>query len=151
MLFIGFPDSWLKTLNWWMAHRLKQNTCAPVIELFTLSHARMQLSLSGTVLSNSLAPFSSLNDSVSDYWAISIFTPSFALLPPSSLCSGKSQFQSSQSQPPRLNERNGRILGYYIRYGQLGSETLSKKTIRDTENLQVGNSTNCHLFLYLAP
>ena len=41
------------------------------------------------------------------------------------------------SQPPRLNERNGQILGYYIRYGQLGSETLSKKTIRDTENLQV--------------
>ena len=43
----------------------------------------------------------------------------------------------AQSQPPRLNERNGQILGYYIRYGQLGSETLSKKTIRDTENLQV--------------
>ena len=37
-----------------------------------------------------------------------------------------------------MNERNGQILGYYIRYGQLGSETLSKKTIRDTENLQVG-------------
>ena len=36
-----------------------------------------------------------------------------------------------------MNERNGQILGYYIRYGQLGSETLSKKTIRDTENLQV--------------
>ena len=75
------------------------------------------------------------------------FPYSRLLLPPSSLCSGKSQFQSSQSQPPRLNERNGRILGYYIRYGQLGSETLSKKTIRDTENLQVGNSINCHLFL----
>ena len=37
-----------------------------------------------------------------------------------------------------MNERNGAIIGYYIRYGLLGSETLSKKTIRDTENLQVG-------------
>ena len=37
-----------------------------------------------------------------------------------------------------MNERNGAIIGYYIRYGPLGSETLSKKTIRDTENLQVG-------------
>ena len=44
---------------------------------------------------------------------------------------------NQSSQPPRLNERNGKILGYYIRYGQLGSETLSKKTIRDNENLQV--------------
>ena len=41
---------------------------------------QLSLSLSGTVLSNSPAPFSSLNDSVSDYWAISIFTPSFATI-----------------------------------------------------------------------
>ena len=36
-------------------------------------------------------------------------------------------------QPPRLADRNGRILGYYIRYGKLGSETLSKQTIRDED------------------
>ena len=33
-------------------------------------------------------------------------------------------------QPPRLAERNGAILGYYIRYGRLGTEMLSKQTIR---------------------
>jgi len=35
--------------------------------------------------------------------------------------------------PPRLADRNGRVLGYYIRYGKLGSETLSKQTIRDED------------------
>ena len=33
-------------------------------------------------------------------------------------------------QPPRLSERNGKIVGYYIRYGRLGTEMLSKMTIR---------------------
>ena len=33
-------------------------------------------------------------------------------------------------QPPRLAQRNGAILGYYIRYGRLGTEMLSKQTIR---------------------
>ena len=33
-------------------------------------------------------------------------------------------------QPPRLSQRNGPILGYYIRYGRLGTEMLSKQTIR---------------------
>ena len=33
-------------------------------------------------------------------------------------------------QPPRLGQRNGAILGYYIRYGRLGTEMLSKQTIR---------------------
>ena len=32
-----------------------------------------------------------------------------------------------------MADRNGRILGYYIRYGKLGSEMLSKKTIRDED------------------
>ena len=49
-----------------------------------------------------------------------------------------------------MNERNGAIIGYYIRYGLLGSETLSKKTIRDTENLQVGTvSLNISLDIFL--
>ena len=49
-----------------------------------------------------------------------------------------------------MNERNGAIIGYYIRYGLLGSETLSKKTIRDTENLQVGTvSLNLSLDIFL--
>ena len=32
--------------------------------------------------------------------------------------------------PPRMEERNGDILGYYIRYGRLGTQMLSKQTIR---------------------
>ena len=33
-------------------------------------------------------------------------------------------------QPPRREERNGPILGYYIRYARLGTQMLSKQTIR---------------------
>ena len=33
-------------------------------------------------------------------------------------------------QPPRREERNGLILGYYIRYARLGTQMLSKQTIR---------------------
>ena len=53
------------------------------------------------------------------------------------MCTNKSPVQAIPIQPPRLADRNGRILGYYIRYGKLGSETLAKQTIRDEDIQQM--------------
>ena len=59
-------------------------------------------------------PFYSLNDSVSDYWAISIFTPSFA--PPSSSSPPPSSSPPSSPPPPSSPQSPLQAMIYNIHF-----------------------------------
>ena len=76
-----------------------------------------------------LQTLAELNKIINNIWYSffskeSLFLSCFAVSCLESL-SSKDMFQ-----PPRVSERNGKIVGYYIRYGRLGTEMLSKLTIR---------------------